>query len=57
MRRIAKVHIHSLKVKVEWRARGARGQQWYHDHRVQFMCGDLLVTVLCVRMTPVLAKQ
>ena len=37
VRRIAKVHNHSLKVKGKCRARGARGQQWYHDHRVQFI--------------------
>ena len=31
------MHNHSLKVKGKCRARGARGQQWYHDHRVQFI--------------------
>lgn len=36
MRRIAKVHCHSLKVKGKVRARGARGQQWYQESKVQF---------------------
>ena len=37
MRRIAKVHNHSLKIKGKCRARGARGQQWYQDSKVQFI--------------------
>jgi hypothetical protein len=37
VRRIAKVHCHSLKVKARVRARGARGQQWYTDARTKLL--------------------
>ena len=37
MRRIAKVHNHSIKVKGKVRARGVRSQQWYSDQRVAYL--------------------
>jgi hypothetical protein len=37
VRRIAKAHNHSLKIKGRVRARGARGQQWYSESRASFL--------------------
>jgi len=37
VRRIAKVHCHSLKIKARVRARGARGQQWYSEPAVKLL--------------------
>ena len=35
VRRCAKEHNHSLKIKGRVRARGARGQHWYNDRRTE----------------------
>ena len=37
IRKIAKVHNHSLKVKARLRARGARGQTWYGEKRAKLI--------------------
>ena len=37
VRRVAKTHNHAIKIKGKVRARGARGQQWYSDAKVQFV--------------------
>jgi hypothetical protein len=37
VRRIAKKHNHSIKIKGKVRARGVRGQQWYAESRVQML--------------------
>ena len=37
VRRIAKVHNHSIKIKGKVRARGVRSQQWYSDQRVAYL--------------------
>jgi len=36
VRRIAKVHNHSLKIKGRCRARGARGKDWFNERRTQY---------------------
>ena len=37
VRRIAKVHNHSIKIKAKVRPRGVRSQQWYSDQRVAYL--------------------
>ena len=37
VRRIAKTHSHSLKIKGKCRARGARNQQWYNEHSIKLI--------------------
>ena len=37
VRRIAKKHNHSLKIKAKVRNRGVRSQQWYSEERVQYL--------------------
>ena len=37
VRRIAKVHSHSLKIKGKCRARGTRGHNWYSDSKLQYI--------------------
>ena len=37
VKRIAKVHNHSIKIKGKVRARGVRSQQWYSDQRVSYL--------------------
>ena len=36
VRRIAKVHNHTLKIKGRCRARGARGKDWFNERRTQY---------------------
>ena len=37
VRRVAKKHNHSIKIKGKVRARGVRSQQWYSDQRVTYL--------------------
>jgi len=36
VRRVAKVHNHTLKIKGRCRARGARGKDWFNERRTQY---------------------
>ena len=37
VRRVAKKHNHSIKIKGKVRARGVRSQQWYSEQKVQYL--------------------